>query len=247
LGLSALACVLAGLSLSKGTPPSSGTVAAARPEDARAPATADELAKLRAELERLAAAVRDDSSMRDAAERNPVEAKVPIEVAQRLSALEETLASLQRQAKERELRAQPAPGAVGGAKDLQRAATNPNATEQEKLAALKALRGQNIDGQDARSHDVVVAMLDLAERSLDENTRDGVYRDLHGVNDASLRDSMLRALANDPSAKVRQRAARDIDTYLSDALVQSALQRAGDQDSDLGVRGQALKTLAGQH
>jgi hypothetical protein len=58
---------------------------------------------------------------------------------------------------------------------------------------------------------------------------------------------MLRALANDPSAKVRMKVAQDINTFLSDAVVVNALRQAADYDSDQGVREQAGKTLATAH
>jgi hypothetical protein len=46
---------------------------------------------------------------------------------------------------------------------------------------------------------------------------------------------------------VRERAARDIDTFLPDPVVESALRLAADTDTDPGVRAQAQKTLAGSH
>jgi hypothetical protein len=89
-------------------------------------------------------------------------------------------------------------------------------------------------------------MIDLAEHSENELNRVDAYRNLHGVNDRSLRDSMLRALAGDPSAKVREKVAQDIDTFLPDVGVESALRQAADGDPDAGVRAQALKTLSGR-
>ena len=126
----------------------------------------------------------------------------------------------------------------------QRRILDPSTSDRHKIAALKALRGRQIDGQDARSHDVVVALLDLVDRAGDEDTRTDVYRNLHGVNDPALRDSMLRSLASDPSRQVREKAAEDIDTFLPDASVEAALRTAADTDPDDGVRSSALKTLA---
>jgi hypothetical protein len=129
--------------------------------------------------------------------------------------------------------------------ETQRVASNRGASEEERLDALKKLRGRKTEtGADARTHDVVLAMLEIAEFSTNEESRNAVYRDLHGADDAAVRDSMLRALANDSSVKVRKRAAMDIDTYLGHPLVDEALRRAADHDADAGVRAQAAETLA---
>jgi hypothetical protein len=89
-------------------------------------------------------------------------------------------------------------------------------------------------------------MLDIAERSDNEESRLDFYRNLHGANDPAARDSMLRALTQDTSAKVREKVAQDIDTFVSDPLVQSALRDAAERDADLGVRARAAQTLAGK-
>jgi hypothetical protein len=169
---------------------------------------------------------------------------VPPDLRKRLEDLEKSVAGLQRLSKENANPAQPAQAESPDLAKLQRQATDPSATEQEKLAALKALRGQKLDGKDAISPEVVLAMLDLAERSQDERSRVDAYRNLHGVKDPALRDSMLRSLAGDPSAKVREKVAQDIDTFLPDVTVEGALRQAAEGDSDAGVRAAAQKTLA---
>ena len=132
-------------------------------------------------------------------------------------------------------------------KESQRAATDRSATEKDRIDALKALRGQRTeDGKDARSHDVVLAMIDIAENSNDEEARLDVYRNLHGTEDPAVRDSMLRALAHDESVKVRMKVAEDLDTYVDDPLVQRGLRAAADNDADGEVRRRATMTLAGK-
>jgi hypothetical protein len=174
------------------------------------------------------------------------------EFARRLDALEQEVAALEGQLKsstsEQELAARKlAQAKLVDLRDAQRVATDRGASEKDKLAALRKLRGQKTDdGRDALTHDVILAMLDIAERSDTEDSRLDVYRNLHGASDPSVKESMLRALTQDSSAKVREKVADDIDTFLGDPLVQSALRDAADRDADLGVRAQAAKTLAGK-
>jgi hypothetical protein len=165
--------------------------------------------------------------------------RVPQEVLDRLAALEKSVESLQR-APTGLLRKELSRDEVT---ENRRIATDPSADTAKKLAALKALRNQRIDGADAISHDVVLAMIDLANRSKDEGTRWDVYRNMHGVHDADLRDSMLSALSNDPSAEVRKTVATDIGSFLPDPAVESALKTAADSDPDSGVREAASRTL----
>ena len=124
---------------------------------------------------------------------------------------------------------------------------DPRASDAAKIAALKALRGQQIGGQDARSHEVVLALIELVNRSDDPNARTDVYRNLHGVDDPTLRESMLRSLSSDPSPMVREQAAKDIDTFLADPSVAAALRSAAESDPDLKVRTHAAETLGNKH
>lgn len=132
-------------------------------------------------------------------------------------------------------------------KETQRAAMDRSASEKDRIDAFTKLRGQKTeDGQDARSHDVILSIVDIAENSTDENARLDVYRNLHGANDPAARDSMLRALANDASVNVRMKVAEDLDTFVDDPLVQRGLRAAADNDADGEVRRRANMTLAGK-
>jgi len=132
-------------------------------------------------------------------------------------------------------------------RESQRAAMDRSASEKDRIDAFKALRGQKTeDGQDARSHDVILSIVDVAENSVDEDARLDVYRNLHGANDPAARDSMLRALAHDTSIKVRMKVAEDLDTFVDDPLVQRGLRAASDNDADGEVRRRATMTLAGK-
>jgi hypothetical protein len=247
LGLSGLACALAGMAWSRGEHVPAVVNAADDPNAERLQELADQTAALRAELDHLASARRDELSPRQPMERVPEQASVPPEWLQRLTAIEQSVAALQRPSKEPKVRVEPTRRDPTDLTEARRRATDSLASEQERLAALKALRGLKVGGQPAISRDVVLSMIDLAEHSEDASMREDVYRNLHGVKDSLLRDSMLRALASDPSPKVRQKVAQDIDTFLPDPVVENALRQAADGDLDPGVREQALKTLSGRH
>jgi hypothetical protein len=242
--LAVLACVLAVLALSRDSRPAAAAAAPLDPGAIQVQELANRVAELRVDLDRVASA--SQPSLEARAPRESLAPGVPPELLERLAALEQSVAALQKLEQERPaLRPKPAGGAPDPT-DAQQAATDPRSSEKDRLAALAALRGQKVDGQDARSHDVILALLDVAEHSQSEGSRLDVYRNMHGVTDLALRDSMLRALAGDPSVKVRLKVAQDLDTFLADALVVAGLRQAADGDADAAVRAQALMTLAGK-
>jgi hypothetical protein len=250
LCLSGLACVLAAVAATRGERAPAVASAAADPSVERWRQLSDQTAALRADLDRLASAAREGASPRQPMEKAPEVApqptSVPPELLQRLSALEQSVAALQRASQDRAPRAETARTDPTDLAEARRHATDLSASEENRLAALKMLRGQKWNGQDARSGDVLLSMIDLAEHSASAANRLDAYRNLHGVNDPQLRDSMLRALAGDPDPRVREKVAQDIDTFLPDVGVENGLRQAADGDSDAGVRAQAVKTLAGR-
>ncbi len=249
--LSVLACVASGVALFRNSHAPSVSDALPDPIAIQVRELDGQLAQLRSDMARLEANYHESGSTRSS-EVPAVAARPAPEIEARLAALELQYATIQKQLKDR---------AISGAleaqslaavkptepKEAQRIAMDVRASEKDRLAAFSALRNKKVDGEDARSHDVILAMLDIAEHSDDENSRLDVYRNLHGANDPAARDSMLRALAGDPSARVRQKVAQDIDTFLADPLVQRGLRSAADTDTDAGVRGQALMTLSAKH
>ncbi|SRR5258705_7478213 len=238
VGLSLLACALAVLALTRGSQPTVQASADPGPDAERVRELTDQTVALRADLDRFARASRDTSALRQPMETEPEPASVPPDLVQRLTSLEESLAALQRRSKERGAREPLDPA------EAQRRARDPRASEDERIEALTALRRSSIGGKDGRSPDVVLAMIDLAEGSSNEGTRRTVYANLHGVTDRSLRDSMLRALAGDPSPRVREKVAEDFGTFLPDVEVERALRQAADGDADAKVRERALETLS---
>jgi hypothetical protein len=240
--LSAAALILCIVALADRSAPSTALATASGAEDRQIRELSDRLAELRAKLERVGSDPRGVSDRQPVRESAREQETATAELQKRVAALEAAVAALRRPPDSRQLAAQPAP-----AEDLtaaQRKILDPRASDRDKIAALKALRGRRIDGQDALSHDVVVALLGVLDHAEDADTRTDVIRNLHGVNDPALRDSMLRSLTSDPSPQVRGKAAEDINTFLPDVAVEAALRSAADFDSDDGVRASALNTLA---
>jgi outer membrane murein-binding lipoprotein Lpp len=247
--LSVLACTLSGAVLWR----SAGTHAI--PDTVPGP-SATEMTRLSGDVQKLQADVarlEADGQATAGVETRPVPDRSTDpspEIARRLAALEQEIAALQGQVNlltsERELAARKLTEAKPiEVSDAQRIATDRRASEKDRLAALSGLRfRKTADGQDARSHDVIVAMLDIAEHSESEDSRLDVYLNLHGADDPAVKDSMLRALTQDASVKVRKKVAQDIDAYLDDPLVQSGLRRTAENDADLSVRTQAAETLS---
>ena len=127
--------------------------------------------------------------------------------------------------------------------DLQSQATNALASEDEKLKALRALRGNQDEFGDARNRDVVLSMIDLVETSDDPEVRADVYRQLSGVTEPDLKRPLLNSLANDPNAEVREEAAETLEDFLPDPEVLAALSYAAENDASKDVREQARESM----
>jgi hypothetical protein len=118
-------------------------------------------------------------------------------------------------------------------------------TEEERLDALRALRGQRLpDGSDARLP-VLDEMLELARLSQNGEARANVWRHLSNVTDRRVLGPLLDALAYDSHARSREEAAEDLADFMPDAAVEAALRTAAEHDVDGRVRRQAVKSLAG--
>jgi HEAT repeat protein len=134
-------------------------------------------------------------------------------------------------------------GTGKGIEDWVAVAKSGVATEEEMLAALRALRmGRYADGRDPRL-DVLQEMIRLGESSQDEAARADVWRQLSRVKDPSLLQPLLRALSSDPSAKVREEAAETLGDFLPDASARNALQFAAENDASPDVRSQCYESL----
>jgi hypothetical protein len=118
------------------------------------------------------------------------------------------------------------------------AALNVNASAEERLAALRTLRTA-----DARSSEIVQAMLQLQANSQDPAVRADIFRQLSGVKDATLKPPLINALLKDAHPKVREEAAETMAPFLADPYIRSALASAAQNDIDEKVKAQARETL----
>ena len=136
------------------------------------------------------------------------------------------------------------PELEGSVLDWQLIATSSTSSAEEKLDALSALRFADWEGGDARTHDVVLSMIDLAENHAEAEVRADVWRQLDEVTDPALIDPLLRALALDTHPEVREEAAETLAPFLPDAVVEAALRYAFENDANRDVREQAGESLA---
>lgn len=243
LGFSILACAIGAAAFIRAGEHSMASAAGSHPDSERIMSIESGVAGLRSDVDRLRSAPKSESGSREPAS-GTQDGSVPKDVLDRLKALEDSLADLKRAPAIHDRR-----DGAESAQDLaekRRIATDPTADAQAKLAALRSLRGRRVEGQDARTPDVVLSMIDLADHSDDATVRADVYRQLHGVNDRNLRDAMLRALQSDPDPAVRGQCAKDINSFLPDPLVVDALRNAADNDESPNVRREALDTLSKQ-
>lgn len=117
-------------------------------------------------------------------------------------------------------------------------ATDRQATPQDRLAALSALRSAN-----ARTPDVVQAMLRLQAESKDPAVRADVFRQLSGVKDPALKAPLIDAVLKDEHPKVREEAAETMARFRDDPFVRAALTRVAQSDPDSKVKKQAREAL----
>ena len=118
------------------------------------------------------------------------------------------------------------------------------AAPRDRLAALRTLRGSR--GGNARTSDVVQAMMTLLASSADGGIRADIFRQLSGVSDPLLKAPLLHALRNDPHAGAREEAAETLAAFVDDPAVRAALSAAMQADANQAVKEQARVTLEGQ-
>ena len=127
--------------------------------------------------------------------------------------------------------------------DLQATIVDAASAPEQRLAALRVLRGRSTSGIDPRDVPAVVdALARLARTSPDADVRADVLRQLDGVRDPALRDPLLEALVQDASWGVRSEAAETLAGYLDDPDVRAALERAVAQDVNASVRHEAARS-----
>ncbi|MEO6080261.1 MAG: HEAT repeat domain-containing protein [Steroidobacteraceae bacterium] len=97
-------------------------------------------------------------------------------------------------------------------------------SERERTEALWKIDSSAFDKE------VVGAAAQIGTKSANADVRGSVWAVLRGVDDQSLIQPLLQALANDPDASVRMQAALTLNTFLDRPGVHEALQRAAAED-----------------
>lgn len=129
---------------------------------------------------------------------------------------------------------------VAKAESARRIAIDRSRTDSERVAALDVLRTI----PDARTHEVVAAMLDVLRSSKDVAVRRGAIHGLHGTKDPALVEPLIDALERDEDAGMREVAASDLDDFIADPRVVAALRRVVDDPrTPFRVLHQAASTL----
>jgi HEAT repeat protein len=113
----------------------------------------------------------------------------------------------------------------------------------ERAAALTLLR-PNEGRADGRTHDVVVAALELLEKpDVSPRTRAGMIRDLDHLKDPTLKDPLVGILSRDADGRTRREAVETLAVFYDDPQVRGLVERLRDSDPDSQVRAQAIKQL----
>lgn len=120
---------------------------------------------------------------------------------------------------------------------LSQKAANPEATLDERLIALRALREA-----DAIAPEVITDIAALAQNSTDPVERAKLYRAFDGINDPSLMSPLVHGL-QDPNPVVRENAADALGSFASDPRIQQWLNHVIANDSDPRVKREAYQAL----
>jgi HEAT repeats len=205
------------------------------------PATAD-LQPLRDEIASLRRSLDESLQQRTSAPASPEQASpdgVTIrQVHEWVWGLEQRLVQLEQGVVDSRLAASPATTPAPDVALARQQAMNSQASPEERLAALRALRSAN-----ARTTDVVHSMLQLQAASKDPKVRADIFRQLSGVKDAILKPPLIDAVLKDNDPKVREEAAETLASFTADPYVRSALNAAAQNDADPDVQKQARETL----
>ncbi len=226
----------------------------------------DELRKTRAEVGELRSNVRESKALVQATQASvramppmppplPVEPEVPeiVEVdpkelidaqQQMISELGERLAYLeagmkqwlvfqQKMMLEGEIEASPELVAA-----MKQQVLNPNASEADRLQALRILRRN-----DERSPEVVASMIQMASTTESPRVRADIFRQMEGVEDPAFGQTLLQFAANDPNAMVREEAVESMEAFVSDPRYLEALTLIAEQDASDEVRVEAYEVL----
>lgn len=111
-------------------------------------------------------------------------------------------------------------------------------TERERLQALRLIRRNR-----ALTDDLVQYAAGWMESITEGRVREDLLQQLEGLTNAALRDPLLRMATADMDSGVRERAMENLEPFLSDPAVETALWDRMRNDPDEDVREQAGDVL----
>jgi hypothetical protein len=137
----------------------------------------------------------------------------------------------------------PSPLSPEAAAAANRVVLDRHASLEERAASLTLLRPN--DGRaDGRTHEVVVAALELIQNpETSPHLRAGMIRDLDRLRDPALKDPLVGILSRDPDPRTRREAVETLATFYDDPQVRGLVERLRDADPEPQVRAQAIKQL----
>jgi len=116
-------------------------------------------------------------------------------------------------------------------------ASDPNASLDERLLSLRALREAN-----AAAPEIVADMAQLAQTSTDPVERAKLFRAFDGINDPNLMSPLVHGL-QDSNPVVRERAADALGSFASDPRIREWLNHVIANDADPRVKREAYAAL----
>ena len=121
---------------------------------------------------------------------------------------------------------------------LRQRAANPDASLDERLISMRALREAG-----AQAPEVITELAALAQNSgTDPVTRAKLFRAFDGINDPNLMSPLVHGL-QDPNPVVRESAADALGSFASDPRIQQWLNHIIANDSDPRVKREAFQAL----
>lgn len=120
---------------------------------------------------------------------------------------------------------------------LRAQALSPDATLDQKLMSMRALREGN-----AQAPEVITEMANLAQNSSDPVTRARLFQAFDGINDPNLMPTLVYGL-QDPNPVVRENAADALGSFASDPRIKEWLNHVIQNDADPRVKREAMQAL----
>jgi HEAT repeat protein len=117
--------------------------------------------------------------------------------------------------------------------------TDPNASEADRLRALRSLKR----GQNQLSDEVVTHAMSMLQSSTNANSRRQLLQQLDGVTNAAMKQPLIAMLGTETSGNVREELIDVLSDFASDPAVEGKLWELALNDSDGEVREEAQEAL----